>query len=238
MIKKEETIQDEANYNSPLGVGGRFIIKICGMKFPDNIEAIAALKPDFIGFIFYPKSPRFAESLDALTLKKLPSTIKKIGVFVNENLENILTVAYTYKLDGIQLHGTELVDMCKELKSAGYIVIKAFPIAEAYNFKVTKEYEGVCDYFLFDTKTDAFGGSGLKFNWSMLEEYVGETPFLLSGGIAVDDAEAILKIEHPKFAGIDLNSKFEQKPALKDVYKLKTFMTELKQSKAKNNIHE
>ncbi|MEI8085562.1 MAG: phosphoribosylanthranilate isomerase [Paludibacter sp.] len=213
-------------------------IKICGMKFPDNIEAIASLKPDFMGFIFYPKSPRFAEPLDALALKKLPSTIKKIGVFVNENLENILTIAFTYKLDGVQLHGTELVGMCKELKSAGYIVIKAFPIAEAYNFKVTKDYEGACDYFLFDTKTDAYGGSGVKFNWSMLDDYVGETPFLLSGRISADDAEAILKIEHPKFAGIDLNSKFEVKPSLKDQLKLKTFINKLKQDKEKTNQHE
>ena len=210
-------------------------IKICGMKFPENIEAISTLKPDFMGFIFYPKSPRFAEPLDVLALKKLPFSIKKIGVFVNENLENILTIAFTYKLDGVQLHGTELVDMCKELKSAGYIVIKAFPIAEAYNFKVTKDYEGACDYFLFDTKTDAFGGSGVKFNWSMLDEYVGETPFLLSGGIASDDAEAILKIVHPKFAGVDLNSKFELKPGLKDQQKLKIFLNNLKQNKAINN---
>jgi len=210
-------------------------IKICGMKFPENIEAISTLKPDFMGFIFYPKSPRFAEPLDVLALKKLPFSIKKIGVFVNENLENILTIAFTYKLDGVQLHGTELVDMCKELKSAGYIVIKAFPIAEAYNFKVTKDYEGACDYFLFDTKTDAFGGSGVKFNWSMLDEYVGKTPFLLSGGIASDDAEAILKIEHSKFAGVDLNSKFELKPGLKDQQKLKIFLNNLKQNKAINN---
>jgi len=208
------------------------------MKFPDNIEAIASLKPDFMGFIFYPKSPRYAEPLDAATLKALPSSIKKIGVFVNENLENILTIAYNYKLDGVQLHGTELFEMCKELKSAGYIVIKAFPIAEAYNFKVTKDYEGACDYFLFDTKTDAYGGSGVKFNWNMLDEYVGKTPFLLSGGIAADDAEAILKIEHPKFAGIDLNSKFEIKPGLKDQLKLKTFLNELKQDKAKIKKHE
>ena len=203
-------------------------IKICGMKYPDNIAAVAALKPDFMGFIFYPKSPRYAEPLDIAALNALPSTIKKIGVFVNENLENILTIAYKYKLDGLQLHGTELVDMCTELKRVGYIVIKAFPIAEAYNFKVTKDYEGACDYFLFDTKTDAYGGSGLKFNWSMLEEYQGETPFLLSGGIAADDAEAILKIEHPKFAGIDLNSKFELKPGLKNVDLLKSFILELK----------
>jgi len=198
------------------------------MKSQKNIQAVAALKPDFMGFIFYPKSPRFAEPLDVAALNALPSTIKKIGVFVNENLENILTIAYKYKLDGVQLHGTELVEMCNELKKVGYIVIKAFPIAEAYNFKVTKAYEGVCDYFLFDTKTDAYGGSGLKFNWNMLDEYVGETPFLLSGGIAADDAEDIRKIEHPKFAGIDLNSKFEISPGLKNVELLRTFLKELR----------
>ena len=202
-------------------------IKICGMKYSENIRAVAELKPDFMGFIFYPKSPRYAEPLDIATLNAIPPTIKKIGVFVNENLENILTICYKYKLDGVQLHGTELVEMCNELKKVGYIVIKAFPVAKAYNFKVTKAYEGVCDYYLFDTKTDAYGGSGVKFNWGILDEYVGETPFLLSGGIAADDAEAILKIEHPKFAGIDLNSKFEVKPGLKNITLLEEFLNQL-----------
>ena len=201
------------------------LIKICGLKYPENIQAVSALKPDFMGFIFYPKSPRYAEPLDIKTLEALPPTIKKIGVFVNEDIENILTIAYKYKLDGLQLHGTELVDMCRKLKKLGYQVIKAFPIAEAYNFKVTKAYEGVCDYFLFDTKTDAYGGSGVKFNWQILKGYKGETPFLLSGGIAVDDAEAIRKIEHPLFAGIDLNSKFELKPGLKNISLLKEFIS-------------
>ena len=197
------------------------------MRIPENIAKVAALKPDFMGFIFYPKSPRYAEPLDVAALNALPKSIQKIGVFVNENLENILTIAYKYKLDGLQLHGTELVEMCAKLKRAGYIVIKAFPIAKAYNFRVTKDYEGACDYFLFDTKTDAYGGSGLKFDWTMLDEYVGETPFLLSGGIAADDAEAILKIEHSKFAGIDLNSKFELKPGEKNVGLLKEFLKEI-----------
>ena len=201
------------------------LIKICGLKYPENIQAVSALKPDFMGFIFYPKSPRYADPLDIKTLEALPPTIKKIGVFVNEDIENILTIAYKYKLDGLQLHGTELVDMCRKLKKLGYLVIKAFPIAEAYNFKVTKAYEGVCDYFLFDTKTDAYGGSGVKFNWQILKGYKGETPFLLSGGIAVDDAEAIRKIEHPQFAGIDLNSKFELKPGLKNISLLKEFIS-------------
>ena len=202
-------------------------IKICGMKIPENIREVAALQPNFLGFIFYPKSPRFAEPLDITVLNALPKSIKKIGVFVNEDLENVLTIATKYNLDGVQLHGNELESMCKELHKSGFIVIKAFPIAEAYNFKVTKKYEGTCDYFLFDTKTDAYGGSGLKFNWGMLNEYVGETPFLLSGGIAADDAETILKIEHPKFAGIDLNSKFEVKPGEKNVELLRGFIKEL-----------
>jgi len=201
------------------------------MKFPENIKAVAALKPDMMGFIFYPKSPRYAEPLDAAALNALPSSIKKIGVFVNESLENILTIAYKYQLDGVQLHGVELVKMCAELKKVGYIVIKAFPIATAYNFKVTKDYEGACDYFLFDTKTEAYGGSGLKFNWAMLDEYKGETPFILSGGIAADDAKALLKIEHPRFAGIDLNSKFEVSPGLKDVEKLNLFKMSLLNTK-------
>jgi len=203
-------------------------MKICGMKIPENIKAVAALEPDLMGFIFYSKSPRYAEPLDLVTLNSLPKSIKKIGVFVNESLEDILTIATKYNLDGVQLHGTELVMMCNELRKAGFIVIKAFPVAEAYNFKVTKSYEGACDYFLFDTKTDAYGGSGLKFNWGMLEEYVGETPFLLSGGIASDDSEAILKINHPKFAGIDLNSKFEVKPGLKNVELLRGFLKEIR----------
>jgi phosphoribosylanthranilate isomerase len=215
----------ETNLKAPFrGLG---VIKICGMKYPENIRAVAALQPDFMGFIFYPKSPRYAEPLDIATLNALPKSIKKIGVFVNEDLEDILTIATKYNLDGVQLHGTELVEMCKELRKAKFIVIKAFPVAEAYNFKVTKAYEGTCDYFLFDTKTDAYGGSGVKFNWGMLDEYVGETPFLLSGGIAADDAEAILKIKHPKLAGVDLNSKFEVKPGEKNVTLLRDFIDQL-----------
>jgi len=147
---------------------------------------------------------------------------------VNEDLERILTLVYKYKLDGVQLHGSENVKICKQLKEAGLLVLKAFPIAEAYNFKVTVNYEGVCDYFLFDTKTDAYGGSGVKFDWTILDEYKGETPFFLSGGIAADDADAILKIIHPKFAGIDLNSKFEISPGLKNVELLEGFLKQLK----------
>lgn len=223
----------ETNVTStPLSEDDRkeLLIKICGMKDPGNIEAVAALHPDFMGFIFYPKSPRYAEPLSPETLDAIPASIKKIGVFVNEDLENILTIVYKYKLNGVQLHGSEMVSMCAQLKEAGLIVIKAFPIAEAINFIPAKRYEGVCDYFLFDTKTDAYGGSGLKFNWEILDEYRGETPFFLSGGIANDDVEAIRKINHPKFAGIDLNSKFEIRPGEKSVELLRIFLDTINMS--------
>ena len=226
MKMHDENIENNTNFNSsPSGrLGGAGLaIKICGMKFPENIFAVAALKPDFMGFIFYPKSPRYAEPLNIETLNALPKSIKKIGVFVNEDIEDILTIVYKYNLDGVQLHGSENVDVCKKLNDAGLLVLKAFPITDANNFKVTKTYEGACDYFLFDTKTEAYGGSGVKFDWSILNEYKGETSFILSGGIAPEDAEAILKIEHPKFAGIDLNSKFELKPGLKNVELLRKF---------------
>ncbi len=227
----DENIENNTNFNSsPSGrLGGAGLaIKICGMKFPENLLAVAALRPDFMGFIFYPKSPRYAEPLDIETINSIPKSIKKIGVFVNESLENILTVVYKYNLDGVQLHGSENVEICRKLKETGLLVLKAFPIAEAYNFNVTKAYEGSCNFFLFDTKTEAYGGSGLKFDWSMLAEYTGETPFLLSGGIAADDAEAILKIEHPKFAGIDLNSKFEISPGFKNVKLINKFLQALR----------
>ena len=231
MKMHDENIENNTNFNSsPSGrLGGAGLaIKICGMKFPENLLAVAALRPDFMGFIFYPKSPRYAEPLDIETINSIPKSIKKIGVFVNESLENILTVVYKYNLDGVQLHGSENVEICRKLKETGLLVLKAFPIAEAYNFNVTKAYEGSCNFFLFDTKTEAYGGSGLKFDWSMLAEYTGETPFLLSGGIAADDAEAILKIEHPKFAGIDLNSKFEISPGFKNVKLINKFLQALR----------
>lgn len=225
MLKGNENVKHKSNLSSPLGVRG--LVKICGMKIPENMQAVAALQPDFMGFIFYPKSPRYAEPLDVQALNEIPKSVKKIGVFVNESLENILTIVTKYQLDGVQLHGSEMADVCKELRKVGLIVLKAFPIAEACNFKVTKAYEGTCNYFLFDTKTEAYGGSGVKFDWTMLDEYNGETPFFLSGGIADDDANAILKINHPGFAGIDLNSKFEIRPGLKNVDLLRNFLSEL-----------
>lgn len=204
------------------------LIKICGLREPQNIDEIIQLEPDMIGFIFYKNSPRYAKKVDKEYMKTIPKSIKKVGVFVNEKLENILTIIRNYSLDAVQLHGSENHELCKILKEeANIIVIKVFSIMDAYNFKVTKEYEDVVDYFLFDTKTDLYGGSGKKFNWKILNEYRGTKDFILSGGIELSDAKAIRKIEHPRMIGLDLNSKFEIKPGLKNLTLLKEFLYEL-----------
>ena len=199
------------------------------MKYPDNIREVSSLHPDFMGFIFYPNSPRYVGQLDAVSLTSLPTSIKKTGVFVNENLENILTAISKYNLDAVQLHGADNKKLCRKIRQeAKTMVIKVFPIMDASNFRVTGDYDEVADYFLFDTKTDLYGGSGQKFNWNILHDYHGEKDFLLSGGISPDDVKAIRKIEHPRMIGIDLNSKFEIKPGLKNVALLSQFIEELK----------
>ena len=199
------------------------------MKYPDNIREVSSLHPDFMGFIFYPNSPRYVGQLDAGSLTSLPTSIKKTGVFVNENLENILTAISKYNLDAVQLHGADNRKLCRKIRQeAKTMVIKVFPIMDASNFRVTGDYEAVADYFLFDTKTDLYGGSGQKFNWNILQEYTGNKSFLLSGGIGADDVKALRAIEHPLLAGVDLNSKFELKPGLKNVALLKQFIDELK----------
>ena len=212
------------------------LIKICGLREPENIREIAALQPDYMGFIFYQNSPRFAKNLDVGLLNALPASIKKAGVFVNENLENILTYIQKYDLDAVQLHGADNKRLCREIKEeAKTMVIKVFPIMASYNLKVTKEYEDTADLFLFDTKTDLYGGSGQKFNWNILHDYHGEKDFLLSGGISADDVKAIRKIQHPKMIGVDLNSKFEIKPGLKNAALLRQFIEELNKPKEEAN---
>ena len=197
------------------------------MKYPENIAQIVALKPDFLGFIFYKKSPRYAEPLDVEVMNSLPSSVLKIGVFVNESLDYILETVKKYSLHGVQLHGSESEELCYTFKSAGLLVFKAFSIAEPADFDLTEEYEGTCDFYIFDTKTPQHGGSGQKFDWSMLSAYQGNTRFLLSGGITADDADAIKAIDHPKLWGVDLNSRFEVKPGRKDAEKLAGFLSQL-----------
>ncbi len=200
------------------------------MKHSENIRAAAALQPDLMGFIFYEKSPRYAlDNLQFTVDDVLLTDIKKVGVFVNESVEMILSAAKRYQLDFIQLHGNETPMQCLNLLNADLGVIKAFSIAESADFEQTEEYEGCCDYFLFDTKTPQHGGSGKQFDWSLLEHYKGKTPFLLSGGIGLEDAEMLHKIKHPLLAGFDVNSKFEIEPGLKNIDKLRQFSTQMTQ---------
>ena len=197
------------------------IVKVCGMRDTENIREVEALGIDLMGFIFWPKSSRYVSTLPSY----LPEKAKRVGVFVDEEIEVVKKIAQEYALHFIQLHGNETPDYCAQLKD--YKLIKAFNIATADDFVMTKSYETLVDYFLFDTKGKSVGGNGTKFDWSVLADYHGTTPFILSGGIGPDDAACIRNIHHPQLAGIDLNSRFEIDPGLKNVDTLKLFLSEL-----------
>jgi len=199
------------------------------MRDADNIKAVAALNPDYLGFIFYDKSPRFVGNLPAEALADIPSTTHKVAVFVNETLENIGKLVDKYNFDFVQLHGDESPDFCKALRNDA-IVIKAFGVNSEFDFEQLDKYKNKVDLFLFDTKTDSHGGSGQTFDWDILDKYDLEVPFFVSGGLGPDNIEEALKIDHPKFYGVDLNSKFETSPALKDIDKLEKAFSIIKQS--------
>ncbi len=196
-------------------------VKVCGMRDADNIREVEALGIDMMGFIFWPKSSRYVSERP----NYMPTKCKRVGVFVDEDIEQVKRTADEYQLDMIQLHGHERPDYIRQL--SGRKVIKAFNIATSADLEATKPYEGIVDYFLFDTKGKSVGGNGAKFDWTVLADYVGETPFLLSGGIGPDDAARIRSFHHSQLAGIDLNSRFEITPGLKDINKLKEFIKEL-----------
>ena len=232
------------------------IIKVCGMRDAQNIRDVAELDIDMMGFNFWPKSKRFVSMISAqagivpdYSQERLsevenksdsrshafPKRIKRVGVFVDEMPQTIVTRVYNYSLDYIQLHGDELPTVIDNLRAtlvpdivADIKFIKAFGISTAEDFKQCEAFEGKADYMLFDYKTTGRGGSGKHFDWSLLDAYHGTTPFLLSGGIGPDDAEEILRIKHPRFAGVDVNSRFETSPGMKDVGKLRSFVEALK----------
>ena len=191
------------------------------MREADNIRDVEALGIDMMGFIFWPKSSRYVSQRPDY----LPKRVKRVGVFVDEDPEQVKRLADDYALDYIQLHGQESPSYIFQLR--GLHVIKAFNISIAEDLLQTQPYEGLVDFFLFDAKGKSVGGNGEKFNWDVLDAYQGATPFLLSGGIGPDDAERVNAFYHPKCIGIDLNSRFELSPGLKDVAKLKEFMCNL-----------
>lgn len=188
-------------------------IKICGLRDTQNIKVIDSEAIDFLGFIFYEQSPRYIG-----TSFQMPKTSKlKVGVFVNETAENILKFRKQYDLDCIQLHGNETAELCKELKENGCKIIKAFGVSDSFSFQKCTDYELYTDLFLFDTATANYGGSGQLFSWKLLANYQGNLPFLLSGGLGLEQMDELKKFTHSKLYGYDFNSTLEITPAYKDI---------------------
>ncbi len=207
-------------------------LKICGMAHHDNILQVANLQPDYLGFIFYDKSPRFFNGI----IPKISDRIKKVGVFVNAPINEVLQNIKTHQLQAVQLHGNESVVFCEELKNmTSAEIIKVFSIKTDFNFNLLKAYESVVDFFLFDTKGDLPGGNGYAFNWNILNNYPSKTPYFLSGGIgleSVDELTSFFNQPASKYChAIDVNSKFEIAPGLKNNDLLTEFISALHKNK-------
>lgn len=200
-------------------------LKVCGMRNNANIKELSEIQPDFIGFIFHEQSSR---NVSQAVLMGTPKNISRVGVFVNKPVSFITDKIKQYQLGYIQLHGTESPEFCNEIKELEVGVIKAFNISDEFDFSSLSQYESVCDYLLFDAFGKQAGGNGITFNWELLAKYKGKTPFLLSGGIDGTMVDELKKITHPQFKGIDINSGFEQEPALKNIEKIKRFSESIK----------
>ncbi|MEO0899558.1 MAG: phosphoribosylanthranilate isomerase [Bacteroidota bacterium] len=196
--------------------------KVCGLRHPENIDDILALEPDYVGFIFYVKSARYVGSTLDPAYAKMLDGVEKVGVFVNEEADAIDDAIDRFGLTMVQLHGKESPELCEEVKQMGVKVIKVFSIQNnEIDFDVLEEYETCTDYFLFDTKIKGkLGGTGQAFDWSILEEYPSNKPFFLSGGLSLLNIEEALKQRFPQLMAIDVNSKFEDRPGLKNLDKL------------------
>ena len=206
-------------------------IKICGIKYKKNLQEVIKLYPELIGFNFFPSSPRYiGNNLSPADVAAIPISIRKAGIFVNQHEYEVSGIKREYNLDYVQLHGNESAETCRRLSSEGINIIKAFGIDIKFNFNILKDYQPYCDYFLFDTSSVNFGGSGIRFDWSVLTNYDLRHPFFLSGGIGPDDAERIRDLSFPDMGGVDINSKFELEPGLKDTELLKKFMILIRNS--------
>jgi phosphoribosylanthranilate isomerase len=195
-------------------------LKICGMRDPANILEVAALRPDYMGLIFYPQSPRYVGKHFALPAS-LPAEIERVGVFVNETTTRMRSIAERHRLGFVQLHGNETAGQCMELRHAGLKVIKVFSVDETMDFRTTRAYADGCDYFLFDTKGKYFGGNARSFDWNILDRYDQQLPFFLSGGLSMSNVPEIGKLEGMNLHAIDINSGVESAPALKDIGKIR-----------------
>lgn len=198
-------------------------LKVCGMKYQDNIKEVASLQPGYMGFIFYNKSSRFFDT----EIPKLSETITKTGVFVDADLDEVFQMIEKHDLKAIQLHGNESVEYCKTLNESNIEIIKVFSIKNQFNFDILQPYEEIVDYFLFDTKGELPGGNGYTFNWDVLKDYPSTTPYFLSGGIGLDEVKKLKEFQESSASkycyAIDVNSKFEIEPGLKNINELEKF---------------
>lgn len=205
-------------------------IKVCGITSLKQLQQLDGLNIDFAGLNFYESSPRYVgENIDAETLIQADLDVRTVGIFVDDDYETVMEKVEKYELHMVQLHGSESPELCKEL-SADTEVIKVFAIDD--NVKDIDElvapYDAVCDYYLFDTASEAKGGSGKKFNWDLLSKAKIEKPFFISGGIATSDAVALKNFKHPDFYGVDINSKFEKSAGVKDMAAVLEFKLAIK----------
>ena len=203
-------------------------IKVCGMRDPGNIDRICEAGPDYLGYIFQRESSRYiGKEPDQSIFERVPSSIKKVGVFVNEEQELLIRICRQYGLFAAQLHGNETPRYCQAVKESGLTVIKTFSMNETFDFSTMEAYIPSVDYILFDTKGKLRGGTGTKFDWRILDHYHLHLPFFLSGGIRPADTAELKKLKHPQLFTIDINSGFEIQPALKDAARVKTFIEEM-----------
>lgn len=200
------------------------VVKVCGMRDPSNVGAVAALRPDLMGFIFYDRSPRCARDMSPEVVRSLPEEVTPVGLFVNASQDEILDICHRFGFATVQLHGSESPEMCRALREKGLGVIKALGVGESMDWETVRPYEGAVDMLVLDTKCDSHGGSGRKFGWHLLDSYSLSIPYLLSGGIGPEDIEAVMEARYPQMAGVDLNSRFETAPGIKDAAALDAFI--------------
>ena len=203
-------------------------IKVCGMRDPGNILDLVECMPDFMGFIFYPGSKRFVRDPDPELFRSIPPGIRKVGVYVNESTDTIKRMVAELCLDLVQLHGDEPPDACDDLSGCGIPVMKAFRISASIDHGLLKDYDGSCDYFLLDKGGSGFGGTGKKFDWNLLANSRLSKPYFLSGGIDPGDVPSILSFDRPAMTGVDINSRFETEPGVKDVGKVCEFIKSIR----------
>ncbi len=206
------------------------LIKVCGMREASNIAELSQLPIDFMGLILYPKSPRYIFKTMGTIRTNLPERIKKTAVSVNLSANLLIDIANEFNFSALQVHGNESAEYCSELKNVlpEVKIFKAVGVDAHFDFNVLNDFENEVDYFLFDTKSVAYGGTGKKFSWHVLDNYRLEKPFFLSGGISLEDADVLKFFNHPQCVGFDINSRFESEPALKNIELVKKFVEKIK----------